>query len=67
MRTKKDLMDAIKDEIQSLRENNTFELGKLAKGKRALRNIWIYRIKQYECTYQRRYKALLVVKDFKQC
>lgn len=52
--------------MQSLRENNTFKLVKLPKGKRALKNIWVYQIKQDECTSQRRYKARLVVKGFKQ-
>ena len=59
-------MDAMEDEMQSLRENNTFKLVKLPKGKRALKNIWVYWIKQDECTSQRRYKAHLVVKGFKQ-
>jgi len=63
---KKEWMDAMEDEMQSLRENNTFELVKLPKGKRALKNRWVYRIKQDECTSQRRYKARLVVKGFKQ-
>lgn len=59
-------MDAIEDKMQSLYENNTSELVKFPKGKRMLKNKWIYRIKQNECTSQRRYKALLVVKGFKQ-
>lgn len=50
---KKDWMDAMEDEMKSLYENNTFELVKLPKGKRALNNIWVYRIKQDECTSQR--------------
>ncbi|WJX13388.1 hypothetical protein P8452_03779 [Trifolium repens] len=63
---KKEWMDAMEDEMQSLRENNTFELVKLPKGKRTLKNRWVYRIKQDECTSQRRYKTRLVVKGFKQ-
>ncbi|WJX83794.1 hypothetical protein P8452_66428 [Trifolium repens] len=63
---KKEWMDAMEDEMQSLRENNTFELVKLPKGKRALKNRRVYRIKQDECTSQRRYKARLVLKGFKQ-
>lgn len=59
-------MDVMEDEMQSLRENNTFELVNSPKSKRALKNIWIYRIKQDYCTSQRRYKARLVVKGFKQ-
>lgn len=41
-------------------------LVKLPKGKRALKNIWVYRIKQDRCTSQRRYKARLVLEGFKQ-
>ena len=52
--------------MKSLRENNTFELVKLPKGKRELKNRWVYQIKQDECTSQRRYKVHLVVKGFKQ-
>lgn len=52
--------------MKSLRDNNTFELVKLSNGKRALKDIWVYRIKKDECTSQIRYKARLVVKGFKQ-
>lgn len=63
---KKEWMDAMEDEMQSLHESNTFELVKFPKGKRVLKNIWVYQIKQDQCTSQIRYKALLVVKGFKQ-
>jgi len=59
-------IDAMQDEMQSLRDNHTFELVKLPKGKRALTNRWIYRVKQQEHTSQPRYKARLVVKGFRQ-
>ena len=36
------------DEMKSLYENNTFELVKLPKGKKALKNMWVYRVKQEE-------------------
>ncbi|RVW62457.1 Retrovirus-related Pol polyprotein from transposon TNT 1-94 [Vitis vinifera] len=38
----------------------------IAKGKRALKNRWVYRVKQEEHTSQPRYKARLVVKGFNQ-
>jgi len=38
-------IEAMQDEMQSLRDNHTFELVKLPKGKRALTNRWIYRVK----------------------
>ncbi|RVW22382.1 Retrovirus-related Pol polyprotein from transposon TNT 1-94 [Vitis vinifera] len=52
------------DEMKSLHENHSFELVKLPKGKRALKNRWVYRVKQEEHTSQPRYKARLVVKGF---
>lgn len=63
---KKDWMEAMEEEMQSLRENNTFELVKLPKGKKVLKNRWVYRVKQDEHTSQPRYKARLVVKGFTQ-
>ncbi|KAK9008582.1 hypothetical protein V6N11_075471 [Hibiscus sabdariffa] len=39
-------VEAMKDELQSLHDNHTFELVKLPKGKRALKNRWVYRLKQ---------------------
>ncbi|KAG6387429.1 hypothetical protein SASPL_152616 [Salvia splendens] len=35
-------VEAMKDELQSLYDNHTFELVKLPKGKRALKNRWVY-------------------------
>lgn len=52
--------------MQSLRDNHTFELVKLPKGKKALSNRWIYRVKQQEHTSQPWHKARLVVKGFRQ-
>ncbi|WKA04180.1 hypothetical protein VitviT2T_022237 [Vitis vinifera] len=59
-------VDAMRDEMESLHENHSFELVKLPKGKRALKNKWVYRVKQEEHTSQPRYKARLVVKGFNQ-
>ena len=36
-------MEAMKDEIGSLHENHTYDLVKLPKGKKALRNRWVYK------------------------
>ena len=63
---KSEWVDAMQDEMKSLHDNHTFELVKLPKGKRALTNRWIYRVKQEEHTSQPRYKARLVVKGFRQ-
>ena len=43
---KKEWVDAMQDEMKSLHENHTFELVKLPKGKRTLKNKWVYRVKQ---------------------
>jgi hypothetical protein len=59
-------VDVMQDEIKSLHNNHTFDLVKLPKGKRALTNRWIYRVKQEEHTSQPWYKARLVVKGFRQ-
>ena len=63
---KKEWVDAMQDEMQSLYDNHTFELVKLPKSKKALKNRWVYRVKQDEHTSQPRYKARLVVKGFSQ-
>ncbi|GMI93103.1 cysteine-rich RLK (RECEPTOR-like protein kinase) 8 [Hibiscus trionum] len=57
-------VEAMKDELQSLHENHTFELVKLSKGKRALKNRWVYRLKQEEKSSSSRHKARLVVKGY---
>ena len=49
-----------------MHENKTFELVKLPKGKRALKNKWVFRIKHEEHSSNPRYKARLVVKGFSQ-
>ena len=53
---------AMQEEMQSLHENNTYELVELPKGRRALKNKWVYRIKTEENCSKPRYKARLVVK-----
>ncbi|KAL4559836.1 hypothetical protein LXL04_031982 [Taraxacum kok-saghyz] len=63
---KKKWVEAMQDEMTSLHENNTFELVKLPKGKRALKNKWVYKVKTEEHTARPRYKARLVVKGFSQ-
>ena len=54
---------AMKDEMDSLLRNLTWELTKLPVGKKALHNKWVYRIKN-EHDGSKRYKAKLVVKGF---
>ena len=54
---------AMKDEMNSLLGNQTWELTELPVGKKALHNNWVYRIKN-EHDGSKRYKARLVVKGF---
>lgn len=54
----------MQEDVNSLQENHTFELVKFPKGRRTLKNNWVYKIKSEENKYQQRYKARLVVKGF---
>ncbi|RVX13352.1 Retrovirus-related Pol polyprotein from transposon TNT 1-94 [Vitis vinifera] len=56
---------AVKDEMDSLLANQTWELTELSVGKKALHNKWVYRINK-EHDGSKRYKARLVVKGFQQ-
>lgn len=63
---KKKWLDAMQDEMKSLHDNHTFDLVKLPKGKKALENRWIFRVKQESNSTSPRYKARLVVRGFRQ-
>ena len=63
---KTEWVKAMQDEMQSLHENHTYELVELPKGRRALKNKWVFRIKSEEGNSKPRYKARLVVKGFSQ-
>ena len=52
--------------MDSLHENHTYELVELPKGKRALRNKWVYKLKPGDSGDPPRYKARIVVKGFQQ-
>ena len=53
---------AMKDEMDSLLGNQTWELTELLIGNKVLHNKWVYRIKN-EYDGSKRYKARLVVKE----
>lgn len=56
---------AMQEEMDSLKKNDTYELVKLPKGKKALKNKWVYKLKKDDGKLVR-YKARLVVKGFTQ-
>ena len=56
---------AMKEEMESLKKNQTWDLVRLPAEKKALHNKWVYRIKK-ERNGNLRYKARLVVKGFEQ-
>jgi len=63
---KREWLKAMKEELKSLHENHTYDLIKLPKGKRALKNKWVFKLKTEEGCSHPRYKARLVVKGFNQ-
>ncbi|CAL9016331.1 unnamed protein product [Prunus brigantina] len=59
-------LKAMHEEMQSLHENHTYDLVNLPKGRRAIKNKWVYRLKTEENNSKPRFKARLVVKGFSQ-
>ena len=59
-------MKAMQEEMESIQKNNTYELVKLPKGRKALRNKWVYKLKKDGRGDLVKYKARLVVKGFGQ-
>ena len=57
---------AMQEEMKSLCENHTYDLVKLPKGKKTLKNKWVYKLKTENNSSQPKYKARLVVKGFSQ-
>ncbi|KAH9753759.1 hypothetical protein KPL71_015193 [Citrus sinensis] len=58
---------AMEEEMKSLHQNQTWELVKLPKGKKAIGNKWVYTKKQGSPNQSTpRYKAMLVAKGFAQ-
>ena len=52
--------------MNSLQENKTWELVNLRKGRKALKNKWVYKIKHEGDEMKERHKATMVVKGFAQ-
>ena len=57
---------AMQEEMKSLHENHTYDLVELPKGRKALRNKWVYRLKNEENNPRPQSKAHLAVKGFNQ-
>lgn len=55
-------IEAMTEEVDSLMKNDTCDLVELPKGKRVLKNKWVYRLKNDG--EEARFKARLVVKGF---
>jgi len=55
-----------RDEMKSLHGNDTYELVKLPKDMRALKNKWAFKIKNEDHNSNPHFKAILVVKGFSQ-
>nr|KYP66486.1 Retrovirus-related Pol polyprotein from transposon TNT 1-94 [Cajanus cajan] len=56
---------AMQEEMDSLKRNNTYELVQLPKGRRVLKNKWVFKLKK-DGDKLVRHKARLVVKGFSQ-
>jgi hypothetical protein len=63
--TKRKWEQSMKEEMDSLVNNHTWDLVQFPVGKRALKNKWVYKLKE-EDGGEKWYKARLVVKGFAQ-
>ena len=55
---------AMQEEIKALHQNNTWEFVELPKGKKAIPNKWVYKVKTLEG--KPKYKARLLAKGYRQ-
>ncbi|KAH9714593.1 hypothetical protein KPL71_020713 [Citrus sinensis] len=59
-------MTAMQEEIEALHKNKTWELVPLPRGRKAIGNKWVYKIKRDGNDQAERYRARLVVKGYAQ-
>ncbi|KZV57799.1 hypothetical protein F511_22286 [Dorcoceras hygrometricum] len=59
-------MTAIQEELEALDRNKTWDLVTLPRGRKAIGNIWVYKIKRDDNNQVERYHARLVVKGYAQ-
>ncbi len=57
---------AMKDEIQSLKDNNTWDIVNVSSDQHVLKGHWVYKVKRDAHGQVSRYKACWVVKGYKQ-
>ena len=57
-------LSAMQEEMDSLHENHTYELIELPRGKKALRNKWVFKLKPGDGKNPLIYKARIVLKGF---
>ena len=57
-------MEAMQDEMSSLKKNNTYELVELPKGRKVFKNKWVFKLKRDDSGKLIKHKARLVVKGF---
>ena len=58
--------EAINDEVESILKNHTWELVDLPPGSKPLKYKWIFKKKMKADGSINKYKAILVIKDYKQ-
>ncbi|WVZ01025.1 hypothetical protein V8G54_027094 [Vigna mungo] len=66
MKDKEKWLQAMEEKMQSLKENQTYDLAELPKERRALQNKWVFKLKNEENNPSPRYKARIVVKGCNQ-
>ncbi|KAH9760757.1 Integrase catalytic domain-containing protein [Citrus sinensis] len=59
-------MTAMQEEIEALHKNKTWELIPLPRGRKAIENKWVYKVKRDGNDQVERYRARLVVKGYAQ-
>lgn len=59
-------VEAMNEEMNSMLENETWELVELSEGRKAIGSKWTYKIKKDACGKIQRYKARLVAQGFSQ-
>ena len=63
---KEEWLAAMRDEMNSLQVNHTYDLVSLPKGRKALKCKWVFKLKTQENSSKPKYKARLIIKGFGQ-